>query len=554
MLRSVYINNIAIIPKLSLELLEGMTSITGETGAGKSIIIDALALALGSRADQNLLRHGQTKAEVIAEFDISQHTQACDWLREHEFELEEPQCVVRRQLFVDKPSKSFINDQPVTAQRLKSFGDLLVNICGQQEHLNLIQPKKRVEIVDAHADNKELLSKLAKIYKELDQIKVQISELQNTDSGEQDQIDMLKFLIDELEQDDYNNENYQQLDQEQTRLAHATDIATAVSTALQQLKETDSYNVIDALNHSISLLDNAGKYEQRLSGITTMLTEATIACEEAVSELTSIADKLEFDPARLNEIEQKLTVYHDLARKHRCEPDELETKLASLHDRLDLILNRDKKLAALKEDEKIHLNQYHKLAAKLSQKRIKSSSVLSKSISKHLKQLNLPNAMFKINCEIDKTKVSVNGQDTIQYLVSTNKDEPPGPIEKIASGGELSRISLAIQLEINNLLSSSVLIFDEVDAGISGETADIVGNKLKSLGENCQVLCITHLPQVASKARHQLKVSKSDSHPAIELNYLDSDDRIKELARFLSGKKITKESLANAAVMLRESA
>ncbi len=554
MLRSIYINNVAIISKLNLELHQGMTSITGETGAGKSIIIDAVALALGARADQNLLKHGQDKAEIVIELDVSENKQATAWLEENEFELEEEQCVLRRQLFQDKPSKSFINDRPVTVQLLKELGNLLVNICGQQEHLNLTLRKKRTEIVDGHAGNQELLEKITRIHKDLKQIQDEIDALQNTDSVETDQIDMLDFLINELEQGDYSAENYQALDQEQKRLAHTTDIANTVSIAIQQLKESDSFNVSESLTSSIRLLDNAGKYEPRLIQISTTLTEASIACEDAVSELISIADKIEFNPAELNDIEQKLTTYHDLARKHRCEPDALDTKLAVLRERLDLIENRDKKLVQLKENKKTLLDQYVKTASELSQKRIKSASILSKSISEHLKELNLPNAVFQISCDVDKTKISADGQDLIQFLVSTNKGEPPGPIEKVASGGELSRISLAIVLEVNNLLNDNVLIFDEVDAGISGETADIVGNKLKSLGKDNQVICITHLPQVASKAKHQLKISKSDQEPMVELNYLNTEDRIKELARFLSGKKVTQESLDNAKIMLQESA
>ena len=554
MLRSIYINNIAIISKLNLELHEDMTSITGETGAGKSIIIDAVALALGGRADQNLLKHGQDKAEIVLEFDVSKNKQAITWLQENEFELEEQQCVLRRQLFQDKPSKSFINERPVTVQLLKQLGDLLVNICGQQEHLNLVQSKKRVEIVDAHAGNRGLLEKVTTTYKDLKLIRQEIERLQNTDSIDTDQIDMISFLINELEQGNYSAEHYHQLDQEQKRLAHTTDIANAVNTSVQQLKESDAYNVLNSLNESIKLLNSAGKYEPRLAQISVTLTEATIACEDAVSELISIANKIEFSPAELNDIEQKLTAYHDLARKHRCEPDALETKLAALQERLDLIENRDKKLAYLNVTEKTLLDQYTKHASNLSQSRTKSASTLSKSISRHLKELNLADAVFQIWCDIDETKISPNGQDLVEFLVSTNKGEPPGPIDKIASGGELSRISLAVQLEVNNLFNNSVLIFDEVDAGISGETADIVGNKLKSLGKNNQVVCITHLPQVASKAKHQLKISKTSQEPMVELNYLNNEDRIKELARFLSGKKITQESLDNAKIMLQESA
>ncbi len=553
MLRSLYINNVAIISQLNLELHEGMTSITGETGAGKSIIIDALSLALGDRADQSLLKHQSQKAEVIAEFDISQSTRAIEWLQQQEFEQDEPLCVLRRQLHQDKPSKSFINDRPVTAQLLKELGDQLVNICGQQEHMNLTQPKKRMQIVDAHAGNKDLLIKLKKIYHEISLVDAEIDQLESTGPVDNDQLELLGFLIDELEQSNYSAENYQRLDEEHKRLSHATDIASAVSNALNCVKNSDSFNIADLLDDSIKSLVTASKYDQRLAAIIETLNEANIACEDAANELALLADKLEFDPDRLNEVEQQLSVYHDLARKHRCEPDALESKLTTLQQRLDALNNHDEKLSELRKSKKTLLDQYLKLASEISKRRSTSANSLSKSISKHLKELNLPNATLQIECNRDKAKLSSTGQDNIQFLVSTNKGQPPGAIEKIASGGELSRISLAIQLEVNNLIDSSVLIFDEVDAGISGGTADIVGQKLKSLSEHNQVICITHLPQVASKAQHQLKISKQNKQSSIELNYLDKEDRIKELARFLSGKTITQESLANAKVMLQDS-
>ena len=553
MLRSLYINNIAIISQLNLELHDGMTSITGETGAGKSIIIDSLALALGSRAEQNLLKHKTNKAEIIAEFDISHNTQALQWLEANEFDLDEPQCVLRRQLHQDKPSRSFINDRPVTVQLLRELGDLLANICGQQEHMNLIQANKRMEIVDAHANNKNALVALQNSYKDLTVINEEITQLQAADPIDNDQLNMISFLINELEQGNYTAENYQVLDEEQKRLAHATDIANAINTTINAIKSEETHSITDLLNDSINSLDTAKKYDQRLTSIIETLTEANVAVEDAASELVQLADKLEFDPEQLAVVEQELATYHDLARKHRCEPDELESKLSSLQQRLDSIGNRDAKLTNLKKQQKGLLDHYHKQAEEISMRRSKSSITLSKSITKHLKDLNLPNALVNIECKRDNSKISQSGQDNIRFLVSTNKGQPPGPIEKIASGGELSRISLAIQLEVNKLGKSSTLIFDEVDVGISGETADVVGHKLKALGDTGQVICITHLPQVASKAKHQLKISKQNKQAAVELNYLDTEDRIKELARFLSGKKITQESIANAKVMLQDS-
>ena len=554
MLRSLYINNIAIIAQLNIEFHAGMTSITGETGAGKSIVIDSLALSLGARADQSLIKHGCDQAEVIAEFDISKNSSATQWIKRQQLELDEPQCILKRKLYANSPSKSFINDRPVSATVLSQLGERLVTICGQREHLNLIDPAARLAIIDNHAQTATSLKKIQEAYKALSNINDQIQALKNAQSEGVDHVDLLSFMIDELEQGNYTADDYHQQDKVQKRLSHNSDIVHAVNTSIELLNSSASENVVQLLSQITKLLNNSLKFEPRLKNALETINDATIACEDAVTELTDISGKLEIDPDQLAQVEQKLSSYHNLARKHRCEPGELETKLNELNTRLNFIQNSDQQLQKLKLQRDTLTTQYYDMAGVLTQKRCKSAKRLSKLISLQLAQLNLKGSTCQIECTTDVESIHPKGQDSIRLLISTNSGQPPGPVEKIASGGELSRIGMAIALETSQQADNAVLIFDEVDSGISGKTADIVGDKLKDLALKNQTICITHLPQVACKAEHQLRVSKNNKNKSkIKLDYLDTESRVIELARFLSGKEITDESLANARVMLKES-
>lgn len=555
MLRSLYIKNIAIISNLEVEFHDGMTSVTGETGAGKSIVIDALALGLGSRADQGLIRHNTDRAEIITEFDISNNLAAQAWLKQHELALDEPHCLLKRRLYTGMPSKSYINDRPVSATTLSELGRMLVNICGQQEHLNLINPGARLAIVDHHTDIGDRLSSLKSIYKKLRQIDKRIAELQQAQQEDDQNTELMVFLVEELEQGNFTASDYRELDENHKRLSHSSEIISSINESVETLQSSGQENVSELLMRVIKLLVSASRYEPRLKNTLKTLEDAQIACEEATSELLALSQQLDLDPNELQQLELRLSSYHQMARKHRCEPAQLEEKLQVLSQRLDDIENADTELKSLRENHSKLMGEYLRIAGTISRMRTDSARRLSESITRQLQQLNLKGSSCVIDCRSDTSLISPNGQDSVRILVSTNRGHPPGPIEKIASGGELSRISMAIALETSAQADdNSVLIFDEVDAGISGKTADIVGEKLKQLASKNQTICITHLPQVASKARHQLRVSKNsadDSH--VKLDYLDTEARVIELARFLSGKKITDESLANARVMLEES-
>lgn len=554
MLRSLYIDNIAIISQLSVNFHDGMTCVTGETGAGKSIVIDALALALGSRADQNLITHNREKAEVSVEFDISNNSAAQSWLDKQELMLDEPLCILKRILYSNKPSKSLINNRPVSAGMLNEIGQLLVSICGQQEHLTLINPASRLAVIDQHANVTAELGSLKMLYRQMKQNKQQIHELQQIRSQAVEHDELLGFLIEELSQGKFSAADYKQLDENHKRLSHNSDIVCAVNASIELLESSMQQNIHDSLNRVLKLLAQACRFEPRLQNTLKTLEGASIACTEAASELNAISHQLEMNPDELLHVEQRLSRYHDMARKHRCEPAQLEEKLESLQQKLEVIENSDALLKSLADQQAQLTVEYNKIAQEISRARQRCAKSLSRTITAQLQQLNLEGARFDIECKTDTDVTHVNGQDTVRFLVSTNRDQPPGPIEKIASGGELSRISLAIALESGAAAGNAALVFDEVDTGVSGRTADVVGDKLKQLSKKNQTICITHLPQVACKADYQLRVAKrSDKKAQVKLDYLDTEERVIELARFLSGRKITEESLANARVMLMQS-
>ena len=344
MLRSLYINNIAIITKLGVELHDGMTSVTGETGAGKSIVIDALALGLGSRADQNLIRHNADHAEVIIEFDISKNKSAQNWLQTQELDLDEPLCILKRRLYTNKPSKSFINDRPVSASVLNELGQTLVNICGQQEHLNLVNPVARLAIIDQHANTSDQLKVVKSTHKKLKLIEQEITALQKAQGDSEENNDLLAFLVDELVQGNFSASDYQQLDENHKRLSHNSEIISNVNSSIELLQSSSQASISDLLNQVSKQLESASRFEPRLKNTLKTLEGASIACEEAISELTDMAQQLDLDPAVLQDHEQRIASYHNMARKHRCEPVQLEEKLASLEQRLEFIDNADGQL------------------------------------------------------------------------------------------------------------------------------------------------------------------------------------------------------------------
>lgn len=545
MLQELHIENFTIIEKLNLSFNHGMTVVTGETGAGKSITIDALELALGARADTQVIRPGSERCEIIAQFDIQKIIAAQQWLQEQELSNSDNDCVLRRIVANDGRSKSFINDKPVSLQSLRALGELLVNIHGQHEHQTLLQRDAQRELLDAFADNQILLKQIKAVYIHWQSLNEKLIAKQKVQSERDSRLEFLRFQTQEFQQVALGENELEALDKEQKLLAHADQYISNYQQAVQLLDQNDS-NILKQL-HQAQLLtaDN--------DGVSQLLESASIALREAVSELNNKLEKIEINPERLQWVEQRLTKIFELARKHRIKPEALFTLSQQLMDELSNLENNDASLASLEAELKTLTAQYAKLADQLTQQRELAAKKMAKKITDSMQTLGMPGGKFSITLDaLSKEELHPYGQEKIEFLVSANPGQPLQPLNKTASGGELSRISLAIQVNAAQKHSSPTLIFDEVDVGIGGATAAIVGQLLKQLSQQAQIICVTHLPQVASVGTQHFQVQKTTDKKTTHthMTKLSQEDRIKEIARMLGGLKITEQTLAHAKEMI----
>ncbi len=553
MITQIFIRNFAIVEKLELDFIQGMTAFTGETGAGKSILLDAIGLILGDRSDSDTVRHGTDKAEIVCSFDISNIKPAQKWLDENDLLLDENDCSIRRIVSSEGRSKSYINGSPAPLQSLRQLGEMLVDIHGQHEHQSLTKKDTQRDILDEYSKNKSLLQEVAKIFAEYSAIKNKLEDLKDNNKTSLERIDFLRFQINEFESLGLLEDEYENLTEEHKVLANAGNISSIGQQVSQLLNENEQFNVNDVLGQSLSLIESIGIKDKRLDTITELLNSAQIQIDEGYSELTSYIENIDLDPSRLVFVEDRIAAIIDVARKHHCEQTELLAKFDSLKDELSSLENAEhitedleKQLAALKLE-------YQEKADKLSAKRLKGAKELSKKISTSMDELGMTGGVFDINISSNTSEEPLKfGTDKIEYLVSANKGQPLKPLAKIASGGELSRISLALQVAAANSIKIPTMIFDEVDTGIGGGIAQVVGNKLRELSNGRQVFCVTHLPQVASSAHNHLKVEKSVSNGATKtsINSLEPSHRVDEIARMLGGMTITENTLNHAKEMI----
>ncbi len=553
MITQIFIRNFAIVEQLELDFIQGMTAFTGETGAGKSILLDAIGLILGDRSDSDTVRHGTDKAEIVCSFDISNIKPAQKWLDENDLLLDENDCSIRRIVSSEGRSKSYINGSPAPLQSLRQLGEMLVDIHGQHEHQSLTKKDTQRDILDEYSKNKPLLQEVAKIFAEYSAIKNKLEDLKGNNKTSLERIDFLRFQINEFESLGLLEDEYEKLTEEHKILANAGNISSIGQQVSQLLNENEQFNVNDVLGQSLSLIESIGIKDKRLNTITELLSSAQIQIDEGYSELTSYIENIDLDPSRLVFVEDRIAAIIDVARKHHCEPTELLTKFDNLKDELSSLENAEhitedleKQLAALKLE-------YQEKADKLSAKRLKGAKELSKKISTSMDELGMTGGVFDINISINTSEEPLKfGTDKIEYLVSANEGQPLKPLAKIASGGELSRISLALQVAAANSIKIPTMIFDEVDTGIGGGIAQVVGNKLRELSNGRQVFCVTHLPQVASSAHNHLKVEKSVSNGATKtsINSLEPSHRVDEIARMLGGMTITENTLNHAKEMI----
>lgn len=554
MLTQLTINNFAIVRQLEIELAKGMFVITGETGAGKSIAIDALELCLGQRIETSMVREGQERAEICATFFIEPTNPAYQWLQEQE--LQDPDnpsdCILRRVINADGRSKAFINSTPVSASQLKEIGQYLIHINGQHASQLLLKNDYQLQLVDTFAHHNDLLAQMREDYRAWKNLQTQVKNFQQKVAENEAKKQLLQYQVEELDEFALRPNEYLELEEDQRRLSNSEQLTQLSQSALQLLSENETVSIDSMLYRATQYIDELSELDPRYISVQTMLNDALIQVQEATSEVQHLASHIEQDPMLLQEIEQRLGQALQLARKHNVKPEELVEWHQKLKAELTALLDFSESEERLILEEKAAFEKMKNTAKQLHESRSQAAEKLAQQVTHSIKGLAMENAEFFIEVNSDLAKVAANGADNIVFTLRSNLGQQAQPLAKVASGGELSRISLAIQVLTSDQSAIPTLIFDEVDVGISGKTASVVGKLLRQLGDKCQVLCVTHLPQVACHGHHQFNVEKFtvDDKTETKMTALSQEERVPALARLLGGSEITDLALANAQEML----
>lgn len=548
MLKHIVIRDYAIVDALDIELEGGMTVITGETGAGKSIMLDALGLCVGDRADSRTVRPGAKRAEITAVFTLSDIPSASQWLKERELDDDADECILRRTVTADGRSKAFINGVPATLAETGELGELLVDIHSQHAHQSLLRKSHQRDMLDAFAGASELAQALAETAQQCERLTIEFERLANQNEADTARLELLRYQVNELEELGLQSAEIEILEAEQKQLANAGFLLESAGQAAEGC-EVQS----EEIRRLRGLMADERHNFAAVANIREMLSSAEIQLDEARSELTRYADGIELDPSRLAEVDQRLEAIYDLARKHRVMPERLFEHHLALNAELEGLDGGDERLDQLRAEIKNARAEYSKLASRLTNQRTKAAVEIADKVSSILSKLAMERCSIKIALTPHAPEsYHPRGNEDVEFLISTNPGAEPGPLAKIASGGELSRISLALQVAAAENATVPTMIFDEVDVGIGGAVAEVVGDLLHHLSARVQVLCVTHLPQVAAKGDQHLQVSKAGDKNSVSttLAALDTQSRISEIARMLGGMKITESTLAHAREML----
>jgi DNA repair protein RecN (Recombination protein N) len=553
MLSHLHIRNFAIIDEVELELDQGLSVLTGETGAGKSILLDALGLLLGDRGDASFVRHGAQRAELSATFELDQLPQVQDWLEQQDLAADE-QALVRRSLGSDGRSRAYINGQSVPIQTLRGLGEQLVDIHGQHEHQSLSKRAVQLDLLDFHGKLMEQREAVAEAHLQWQRLQDRLETLQSSEADRSARLDLLRYQSQELTQLGLSAEELPELEDEHRKLANSGRLAEqsrACLDALYEAEDVNAYQLLSGVEHQLASL---AELDSELSDILTLTREASIQVQEASDQLGRYLSALDMDPARLEWVEERLAAIHALARKHRCSAEQLPELARRLVDELEELENADQSLEKLSAEAKKARAHYLALAKSLSGKRVLAAEDLGEQVSAIMQQLGMQGGKMVVAVEqLGESRFRQDGLDRVEFLVSANPGQPPAPLSKVASGGELSRISLAIQVVAAAASRIPSMVFDEVDAGVGGGIAEIVGQRMRELGSGRQVLCVTHLPQVASQAHQHLKVTKltDGEHTRTRIHALNEAETVEELARMLGGVKITERTREHAREMLQ---
>ncbi|MEE4151501.1 DNA repair protein RecN [Pseudomonas viridiflava] len=552
MLVHLSVHNYAIVEHLDLELDRGMSVITGETGAGKSIMLDALGLTLGDRADSGVVRPGADKADILATFDLEDIPEAQVWLKERDLDNDGP-CILRRVITAEGRSRSYINGSPCPQGDLKALGELLIDIHSQHEHQSLLKTDTHRRLLDEYAGATDLARQVQLAAQRWRQTRQELERLSNSGDEQRARHQLLSYQLEELESLSLGENELEQLEQEHKNLTNAESLLSICRQVVEQCSESDSGNVLNALTASLHRLGSVNNSPTALSEATDLLSSAQIQVEEAVGELNRFLDHFDADPARLQQLEERLDAIYTLARKHRIQPNEVATLQQKLLDEIETLNANDESIERLEHEVQAFARHYQDKARELSDLRHSSSTRLASAVEQEIHRLGMPGGRFQIELKaIPGSEPHPHGLEHVELLVSANPGQPLKALAKVASGGELSRISLAIQVITAQTSRVPTLVFDEVDVGIGGPTAEIVGQLLRRLGERGQVMTVTHLPQVAAQGHQHLFVHKVRDNDATRtaVSKLTKAERIEEVARMLGGIDLTKESLAHARKMV----
>jgi DNA repair protein RecN (Recombination protein N) len=552
MLVHLSVHNYAIVEHLDLELDRGMSVITGETGAGKSIMLDALGLTLGDRADSGVVRPGAEKADILATFDLVDIPEAQSWLKERDLDNDGP-CILRRVITAEGRSRAYINGTPCPQGDLKALGELLIDIHSQHEHQSLLKTDTHRRLLDEYAGATDLARQVQLAAQRWRQTRQELDRLSNSGDEQRARHQLLSYQLEELESLSLGENELEQLEQDHKTLTNAESLLSICRQVVEQCSENDSGNVLNALTASLHRLGSVNDSPNALNEATNLLSSAQIQVEEAVGELNRFLDHFDADPARLQQLEERLDAIYTLARKHRIQPTEVATLQQKLLDEIETLNANDEAIERLENELASFARHYKEKARELSDLRHSAAPQLATAVEHEIQRLGMPGGRFSIDLKANPDKELLpNGLEQVELLVSANPGQPLKALAKVASGGELSRISLAIQVITAQTSRVPTLVFDEVDVGIGGPTAEIVGQLLRRLGDRGQVMTVTHLPQVAAQGHQHLFVHKVRDSEATRtaVSKLSKTERIEEVARMLGGIDLTKESLAHAKKMV----
>ncbi|SIS05956.1 DNA replication and repair protein RecN [Aquipseudomonas alcaligenes] len=551
MLVHLSVHNYAIVEHLDLELQRGMSVITGETGAGKSIMLDALGLALGDRADSGVVRPGADKADILASFDLEDIAEARAWLAARDLDNDGP-CILRRVITSEGRSRGYINGAPCPLGDLKDLGELLIDIHSQHEHQSLLKPDTHRRLLDEYAGSQELARQVQLAAQRWRQTRQELQRLSSSGDEQRARHQLLSYQLEELENLALGDNELEQLEQEHKALSNAEQLLGACRQVLDLCSESDAGNVLSALTASLNRLGGFSD-QPALGEATNLLASAQIQVEEAIGELNRFIDHFDADPQRQQLLEERLDTIYGLARKHRVQPFELAELQQRLLQELEGLNADDEAVERLGEELAAYERHYREKADELSALRQQAAGRLAEAVQAEMQTLGMPGGRFSIELQAGSSdEPQPQGLEQVEFLVSANPGQPLKSLAKVASGGELSRISLAIQVITAQTSRVPTLVFDEVDVGIGGPTAEVVGQLLRRLGERGQVLTVTHLPQVAAQGHQHLFVHKARGQDSTQtaVACLTPEGRVEEIARMLGGVDLTEESLAHARKMV----